>query len=132
MKDKRNGRLIGAAETSKEHAEWRRIQRKNLSILGLQKRKEWPQCRNESSWQVRQNPFSQKKKEQSRQSRASDCEEGESQGEGESHQSQRERAKAGVRSIKDGLHRDKVGFERVEGGQASRAPLEEAGESINR
>ena len=28
--EKRNGRLDGAAETSKERAEWRRLQRKNL------------------------------------------------------------------------------------------------------
>ena len=42
--EKRNGRFVGASETSKERAEWRRLQRKNLSILGLPKRKEWPQC----------------------------------------------------------------------------------------
>ena len=46
-------RLVGAAETSKELAESRRLQRKNLSILGLLKRKGWPQCYKESSWQVR-------------------------------------------------------------------------------
>ena len=32
---KRSGRLVGAAETSKERAQWRRLQRKNLNILGL-------------------------------------------------------------------------------------------------
>ena len=37
--EKRSGRLVGAAETSKEGAEWRRLQRKSLNILGLQKRK---------------------------------------------------------------------------------------------
>ena len=36
----RSGRLVDAAETSKERAEWRRLQRKNLSILGLLKRRE--------------------------------------------------------------------------------------------
>ena len=35
--EKRNGRLVGAAETSKEREEWRRLQRKNLSILGKEK-----------------------------------------------------------------------------------------------
>ena len=45
--EKRNGRLYGAAETSKELAEWRRLQRKNWNILGLPKRKEWPQCQRE-------------------------------------------------------------------------------------
>ena len=38
----RSGRLVGAAETSKERAEWRRLQRKNLNLLGLPIRKEWP------------------------------------------------------------------------------------------
>ena len=42
--ERRNGRLVDAAETSKERAEWRRLQQKNLNILGLPKRKEWPQC----------------------------------------------------------------------------------------
>ena len=37
--EKRNGRLVGVAETSKERAEWRRLQRKNLNILGLPKGK---------------------------------------------------------------------------------------------
>ena len=36
-----NGRFVGAAETSKELAEWLRLQRKNLNILGRLKRKEW-------------------------------------------------------------------------------------------
>ena len=64
--------LVGAAETSKESAEWRRLQRKNLSILGLPKRKEWPQCHRESSWQERRSRLCQKEKEQSRLSRAPD------------------------------------------------------------
>ena len=37
--EKRNGRLVGAAETSKERAEWCRLQPKNLNILGLPKKK---------------------------------------------------------------------------------------------
>ena len=37
--EKRNGGLVGAAETSKELKEWRRLQRKNLNILGLLKGK---------------------------------------------------------------------------------------------
>ena len=32
--EKRNGRLVGAAETSKERAEWRRLQRKKLEHTG--------------------------------------------------------------------------------------------------
>ena len=31
--EKRNGRLVGAVETSKERVEWRRLQRKNLNIF---------------------------------------------------------------------------------------------------
>ena len=45
--EKRNGKLVGAAETSKERAQWRRLQQKLLSILSLLKRKEWPQCHRE-------------------------------------------------------------------------------------
>ena len=38
----KNGRLVGAAETCRDQprlAEWRRLQRKNFSILGVQKGK---------------------------------------------------------------------------------------------
>ena len=73
-KEKKNGRLYGVAETSKERAEWRRLQRKNWNILGLPKRKEWPQCHSESSWQERRSRPSQKEKEQSRLSKAPDHE----------------------------------------------------------
>ena len=72
--EKRNGRLVGAAETSKERAEWYRLQRKNLSILGLPKRKEWPQHHRESSWQERRSRACQKEKEQSRLSKVPDHE----------------------------------------------------------
>ena len=44
---KRSGRLIGAAETSKDRAEWRRFHQRNLNILCLLKRKEYPQCHRE-------------------------------------------------------------------------------------
>ena len=53
---KRSGRLTGAAETSKERAEWRRFHQRNLNILCLLKRKEWPQCHRESSWQLTSTP----------------------------------------------------------------------------
>ena len=59
---KRNGRLVTAAETSKERAEWCRLQRKNLSILGLLKRKEWPQCHRESSWEEPGAAFAKRKR----------------------------------------------------------------------
>ena len=83
--EKRNGRLIGAAETSKERVEWSRLQRKNLSLLGLPKRKEWPQCHRENSWQKRQSHPCQKEKEQSRLFRVPYHEGGESQGGREPH-----------------------------------------------
>ena len=88
--EKRGGRFVGAAKTSKERAERRSLQRKNLNKLGLLKRKEWPQCHRERSWQVRQRRLCQKEKEQSRQSRSPDREMGESQGEREPHLSERE------------------------------------------
>ena len=81
----RSGRLVGAAKTSKEYAEWRRLQQRNLSILGLMKKKEWLQCHKESSWQVRHSRLCQIKKKQSCQSEAPAREEGESQGERELH-----------------------------------------------
>ena len=83
--EKRNGRLVGVAKTSKERAEWHRLQQKNLNIPGLLKRKEWPQCHKESSWQVRWSRPCQKEKEQSRLSRVPDHEGGESQGGREPH-----------------------------------------------
>ena len=67
--EKRSGKLDGAAETSKERAEWRSLQRKNLNKLGLPKKKEWPQYHRESSWQERRSRPYQKEKEQSRLSR---------------------------------------------------------------
>ena len=42
--EKRSGRLVGVNKTSKKRTEWCRLQRKNLNILGLLKRKVWPQC----------------------------------------------------------------------------------------
>ena len=106
--EKRNGRLVGADETSKERAEWRRVQRKNLSILGLPKRKEWPQCHRESSWQERRSRLCQKQKEQSRLSRVPDREGGESQGGREPHLGERERRiRARAWSGKGGLHRER-------------------------
>ena len=72
--DTKSGRLVGAANTSKELAEWRRLQQRNLNILGLLKRKEWPQCHRESSWQVGRSCLCQKEKEESRQSKAPDHE----------------------------------------------------------
>ena len=83
--EKRNGRLYGVAETSKERAEWRRLQRKNWNKLGLPKRKEWPQCHRESSWQERRSRPCQKEKEQSRLSKVPGYEGGESQGGREPH-----------------------------------------------
>ena len=83
--EKKNGRLVGAAKTSKERSEWRRLQQKNWSKLGLPKRKEWPQCHRESSWQERRSRPYQKEKEQSRLSRAPDHEGRESQDGQEPH-----------------------------------------------
>ena len=93
--EKKNGRLVGPAETSKERAEWRRLQRKNLSILGLPKRKEWSQCHRESSWQERQSRPCQKEKEQSRLTRVPDHEGAESQGGREPHLGEREEDQSG-------------------------------------
>ena len=131
IEEKRNGRLVDAAETSKERAEWRRLQRKILSILGLLKRKEWPQCHRESRWQERRSRPYQKEKEQSRLSKAPDHEGKESQGGREPHlgerggRSEREHEVERVDStVKEGK------FQRGKGGQA-RASLEEVEGSMS-
>ena len=56
--EKRSGRLVGVSETSKKLASLSR----NLNILALPKRRECAQCRNESSWQVRQSRLCREKK----------------------------------------------------------------------
>ena len=89
--EKKKGGLVGAAEVSKERAEWRRLQRKNLSTLGMLKRKQWPQCHRESSWQERRSRLCQNEKEQSRLSRVPDHEGEESQDGREPHLGEREK-----------------------------------------
>ena len=123
--EKRRGKSVGAAETSKERAEWRRLQRRNLNILGLPKSKEWPQCHRESSWQERRSRLCQKEKEQSRLSKAPNHE--------------LERVKMGERGGSEREH----GVERVDstvkkgrfqggqGGQASKASLGEVEGSMS-
>ena len=130
--EKRNGRLNGAAETSKERAEWRRLQRKNWNILGLPKRKEWPQCHRESSWQQRRSRLCQKQKKQSRQSRASNHERervkvGESRtlAREREHQSESMEKKRVNSTVKEGR------LQKGKGGHARRASLEQVQGSIS-
>ena len=129
--EKKNGRQYGVAETSKERAEWHRLQRKNWNILGLPKRKEWPQCHRESSWQERRSRPCQKEKEQSRLSRVPDHEGGESQ-DGES------RTLARVRGSEREHGEEKVDctvnegrFQGGKGGKATRASLEQVEGSMS-
>ena len=90
--------IVGAAETSGELAEWRKLQKKNLKHTG-------PQRHRESNWKVCQSRLFQKEKGQSRLSRAPNCEVEESQGEREPHLGERERKiKAGARRGKGGIH----------------------------
>ena len=88
-------------------------------ILGLLKRKKWPQCHRESSWQVRRSRLCQKQKERSRLSRVPDRKVGES----------RDERKHGVERV------DSTGkegsFQEGEGGQATRASLEEVEGSMS-
>ena len=129
--DKRNGRLVGAAETSKERAEWHRLQRKNLSMLSLLKRKEWPQCHRESSWQVRRSCLCQKEKEQSRLSRVPDHEGGESQGGQEPHLGEREGSERRHEEERVDYTVKEGRFEGGKGGQARRASLEQVEGSMS-
>ena len=124
--EKKNGRLVGAAETSKERAEWRRLQRKNLSILGLPKRKEWPQCHTESSWQERRSRPCQKEKEQSRLFRVPDHEGGESRTLAREGGLEREH---GVERVDSTVNEGR--FQGGKGGQAKRASLEKVEGSMS-
>ena len=72
----------------------------NLEILGLLKRKEWPQCHRESSWQVRRSRLCQKEQEQSRLSRVPDHG-------GESQVGRERRIIARAWRGKGGLHRER-------------------------
>ena len=130
--EKRNGRLYGAAETSKQLAEWRRLQRKNLGILGLLKRKEWPQCHRESKWQERRSHPCQKEKEQSRLFKAPDHKGGESQGGREPHLDEREggsEREHGVERVDSTVNEGR--FQGGKGGQATRASLEQVEGSMS-
>ena len=121
---KRSGRLVGVAQTSKERAEWRRLQRKNWNKLGLPKRKEWSQCHRESSWQERRSRPCQKEKEQTRLSRVPDHE-GERVKVGES------RTLARVRGIRARAWRGKGGLHR-EGRQIPRGTGRASNKSLPR
>ena len=119
--EKKNGRLVGAAETSKERAEWRKLERKNLNILGLPKRNEWPQCHKESRWQERRSRPCQKKKEQSRLSRVPDHE-GERVEMGECRTLARERGiRAGAWRGKGGLHGERGQIPRRTGRESKKS-----------
>ena len=95
------------SDSRSREEKWHRLQRKNLNILGLPKRKEWPQCHRESSWQVRRSRLCQKEKEQSHLSKAPDHEGGESQGGREPHLNQISGIRAGTWSGKGGRHRER-------------------------
>ena len=117
--------------TSKELAEWRRLYQKNLSILGLLKRKEWPQCHRESSWQERQSRLCQNKRNRAVSSEHHIIRGGESQGEREPHLgerrgSEREHGEERVDSrVKEGK------FQGEERGEATRASLGEVEGSMS-
>ena len=122
-KEKRNNRLVGVIETSRELAERHRLLQKNLYKLGQPKRQAWPRCHKVSSWQGRQSRLCQNEKEQSHLSRSPD----------------REKVKVRKRRIKMEHGEERVDttvkegrFQRGEGGQAKRTSLEEAGEWISR
>ena len=61
--EKRNGRFVSADETSKELAEESRLQRKNLSILGLPKRKECLSATKRAVGKYAKPPFCKRKRE---------------------------------------------------------------------
>ena len=119
--ERRSGRLVGAAEISKELAEWRRLQRKNLSILGLLK------IRVASVPQREQLASTPEEKKQSRLSKVPHRMMVEWQGEREPHHgerggSAREYGEERVHfTVKEGR------FQEAEGRQVRRATLGEEG-----
>ena len=130
--EKKNGRLVDAAETSKERSEWRRLQRKNLNIHCLPKRKEWPQCHRESNWQERRSRLCQKEMKQSRLSRVPDHEGGESQGGQEPHLGENEGDQSEIMEWKGWTPWFNEGrFRGGKGGQAKRASLEQVEGSMS-
>ena len=62
--------IFGGAKTSREFAEWRRLDLKNLNKLHLPKRKGWSKRHKVSRWQGPPSHLCQKKKEQNHQSRS--------------------------------------------------------------
>ena len=107
--------------------DWRRLQQKNLCILGLLKRKEWLQCHRENSWQIRQSRLCLKKKKQNCLSKVPDREVGESQGEREPHLGEKEGNQNGSMNSKGVDSTVKEGrFQEGEGGKVRRAFLEES------
>ena len=103
----------------------------NLNILGLLKRKEWPQCHRESSGKERRSRSCQKQKEKSGMSRVPNHEVRESRWARaapwpERGGSEREHEEERVHStVKEGR------FQGGKGGQARRASLEEVEGSIS-
>ena len=102
--EKKSGRLVGAAETSKELSEWCRLQRKNLNKLGLRKRKEWSHCHRGSSWHVHQSRLYQREMKHSHLSRSPGRNLKESQDEREQHLGKKERDQSGTWRRKNVLH----------------------------
>ena len=105
--------------------------RKNLNILGLPKRKEWPQCHKTSSWQIRRSRLCQKNKDRAvcpkhqvvRWDKVKVS---------ESRTLARERRiKAGVWRGKGGLHSEGRQVQGGEGEQAKRASLGEVEGSMD-
>ena len=103
--EKRNGRLLGAAKTSKELAESSRLQRHNLNKLGLRKKERVASYQKASSWQERKSSLCQIEKEQNHLSRSSDREVGERVNVSKSNTLAREKGiRAGAWEGKGGLH----------------------------
>ena len=93
-------------------------------MLGLPKRKEWPQCHRESNWQERRSSSCQKKKEQRSLSRIPDHE-GERVKVGESRILAREREGSDREHGEENLDStvNEGRFQRGKGGQARRVSL---------
>ena len=90
--------------------------------MGLLKRKKWPQCHGESSWQERRSRPCQNEKEQSRQSRVPDHERGESQCGREPHLGEREEDQSGSSERKGWLYSKRGQIQKRKGTASKKSP----------
>ena len=124
---RRSGRLVGGAETSKELAEWRRLQWKNLNILASSKGKSGLSATGRA---VGKYATFAKTKTKRYLSTSPDYEGGESQGEREPHLRERRESERRHREVRVDSTVKEGRLQGEKGRQAKRAFLGQIGERM--